>query len=144
MMGGDPRKWVRVRDDLVRQVEAGELGMGDTFAVAGLARQYGFSRGPVRRAARDLAERGIVAETGAGKFIVLTDHVPEDDGDGPGTGTGMQAGTEAAGEPAGTAADQFCAHLEKLCEFIARLEARVSSLDDHVTLLLRGPGNPDN
>lgn len=57
--GGDPRVWVRIRDDVWARIESGELKPGDRVP-SGLSAGYGCHRGCAAMALADLACAGII------------------------------------------------------------------------------------
>ncbi len=71
----DPRGpelvYMQIADDIAGQIERGELQPGQRLpGEADLAVQYGAARMTVRRAARELRERGLVrVVTGKGTFV---------------------------------------------------------------------------
>lgn len=65
-------EYVRIADDLQRQIESGEIPAGGKLAgELELADVYRVSAGTVRRAVRELRERGLVATLPAkGTFVI--------------------------------------------------------------------------
>lgn len=81
--------YVLVANDIQRRIEAGELVDGQRLpGEIDLAREYGVARMTVRRAARELTDRGLVRVVpGKGTFITApkppeTAEVPPPGGDG--------------------------------------------------------------
>ncbi len=72
----DPRGpelvYMQIADDIAGQIERGELAPGDRLpGEADLAAEYGAARMTVRRAIRELRERGLVrVVTGKGTYVL--------------------------------------------------------------------------
>lgn len=65
--------YVRIADDIARQIKAGRYGHGDRLpSRADLAAEYGAAEMTVRRAMQELTERGLVRVVhGKGAFVDL-------------------------------------------------------------------------
>ena len=78
----DPRGphlvYMLIADDIAGQIERGELQAGQRLpGEADLATLYGAARMTIRRAARELRERGLVKIiSGKGTFVVPADQRP--------------------------------------------------------------------
>jgi len=78
----DPRGphlvYMLIADDIAGQIERGELGGGQRLpGEADLAAYYGAARMTVRRASRELRERGLVKViSGKGTYVVPEDERP--------------------------------------------------------------------
>lgn len=69
--GRVPLEYMRVADDLAAQITAGELRPGDRLrAEADLAGEYQVSYGTIRRAMKELRERGLI-QTAWGKGNIV-------------------------------------------------------------------------
>ena len=67
--------YVMIADDIAGQIERGELVPGQRLpGEQDLAREYGVARMTIRRAARELRERGLVrVVTGKGTYVTKQD-----------------------------------------------------------------------
>jgi GntR family transcriptional regulator len=88
-MGQEPRieyAYQRVADDIERQIRAGEIPPGGKLGgELELAEHYGVAGGTVRRAVRELRERGLVKTLPAkGTFVAYQQ--PEGAAEGQGDG----------------------------------------------------------
>ncbi|MFM9629550.1 winged helix-turn-helix domain-containing protein [Streptomyces galilaeus] len=65
-------EYVRVADDLARQIEGGKIPVGGRLSdERSLADEYGVSAGTVRRAVQELRDRGLVTTLpGKGTYVV--------------------------------------------------------------------------
>jgi GntR family transcriptional regulator len=79
----DPRGphlvYMLIADDIAGQIERGELAPGQRLpGEADLAAHYGAARMTIRRAARELKERGLIKViSGKGTFVIPQDERPE-------------------------------------------------------------------
>lgn len=70
--GRAPLEYMRVADDLAAQMTAGDLQPGDGLrSEADLADDYQVSYGTIRRAMKELRERGLI-QTAWGKGNIVT------------------------------------------------------------------------
>jgi DNA-binding GntR family transcriptional regulator len=79
----DPRGphlvYMLIADDIAAQIERGELTPGQRLpGEADLARHYGAARMTIRRATRELRERGLIKVlSGKGTFVLPEDERPQ-------------------------------------------------------------------
>lgn len=67
--------YMQIADDIARQIECGELHDGQRLpSESELAAEYGAARMTIRRAARELRERGLVrVVSGKGTYVTTPD-----------------------------------------------------------------------
>lgn len=79
----DPRGpdlvYMQIADDIAGQIERGELHDGQRLpSESDLAAEYGAARMTIRRAARELKERGLIrVVSGKGTFVTAPQRSPE-------------------------------------------------------------------
>jgi GntR family transcriptional regulator len=67
----DPRKYVRIADDLRGKLDAGVIPPGNTVPIVPLSRQWGTSRQTVARALRVLEAEGLIKRYPGFGYCVL-------------------------------------------------------------------------
>lgn len=66
----DPRKYVQIANDMLRQIISGVLEPGDIVTVTELTEDHKVSRQTARRAIREIEAKGLMAGYGTAGFAV--------------------------------------------------------------------------
>lgn len=66
----DPRKYVQIANDMLRQITSGVLEPGDVVTVTELTADHKVSRPTARRAMREIEARGLLVACGTVGFVV--------------------------------------------------------------------------
>jgi DNA-binding transcriptional regulator YhcF (GntR family) len=66
----DPRKYVQIANDMLRQIINGVLEPGDVVTITELTEEHKVARQTARRAIREIESRGLIAGYGTAGFVV--------------------------------------------------------------------------
>lgn len=66
----DPRKYVQIANEMLKQIISGVLEPGDVVTITELTEDHNVSRPTARRAIREIEEQGLIASFGTAGFAV--------------------------------------------------------------------------
>lgn len=66
----DPRKYVQIANDMLRQIISGVLEPGDVVTLTELTEEHKVSRQTARRAITEIEARGLITGYGTAGFVV--------------------------------------------------------------------------
>lgn len=66
----DPRKYVQIANDMLRQIIDGLLEPGDVVTITELTEDYKVARQTARRAIKEIEARGLIVGYGTAGFVV--------------------------------------------------------------------------